>query len=321
METWNQGSGWSVRLAAMVVGVVFCSLSAAQAPAPFPPTPIVRENATIKISEHVYVIPDSSYTPLVPNIGIIVGSKATLVVDTGLGQRNGETVLREVGKVSKNSLLFVAPTHYHPEHTTGGMAFPPNTLFTYPLAQQKDIEDFGQGMLTLFRKRSPETEELLKGAVYPKADILFEREETLDLGGVHVRLTWLGPTHTRGDTAIFVEEDKVLFSGDIAMKGAFPGFFSPFSSGQTWLASLDSLDALHPVVIVPSHGQLGDASMIGDWRKYFKALQARVQELKRQGKSVDETAKLATAEFTAQYPNWAAPDRISNAAKAFYAEL
>ena len=321
MKTWNQGRWWSVRLAAMIAGLIFNSISVAQAPAPFPPTPIVKENTTIKISEHVYVIPDSSYTPLVPNIGIIVGSKATLVVDTGLGQRNGETVLREVGKVSKNSQLFVAHTHYHPEHTTGGMAFPPNTKFTYPQAQQKDIEDFGQGMLTLFRKRSPETQELLKGAIYPKADLLFEREETLDLGGVHVRLMWLGPTHTRGDTAILVEEDKVLFSGDIAMKGAFPGFFSPFSSGKTWLASLDSLDALHPVVIVPSHGQLGDALMISDWRKYFKALQARVQELKEQGKSADETAKLATAEFTAKYPNWAAPDRISNAAKAFYAEL
>jgi hypothetical protein len=65
---------------------------------------------------------------------------------------------------------------------------------------------------------------------------------------------------------------------------------------------------------------MGDALMISDWRNYFKALQARVQELKGQGKSADETAKLANAEFTAKYPNWAAPDRISNAAKAFYAE-
>jgi hypothetical protein len=84
MKTWNQGRWWSVRLAAMIAGLIFSSISVAQAPAPFPPTPIVKENTTIKISEHVYVIPDSSYTPLVPNIGIIVGSKATLVVDTGL---------------------------------------------------------------------------------------------------------------------------------------------------------------------------------------------------------------------------------------------
>src|SRR6185295_11386645 len=59
-----------------------------------PPTPLIRENVTAKISEHVYVIPDGNVGG-VPNVGIIVGSKGTVVVDTGLGPRNGETVLGE----------------------------------------------------------------------------------------------------------------------------------------------------------------------------------------------------------------------------------
>jgi glyoxylase-like metal-dependent hydrolase (beta-lactamase superfamily II) len=317
MKILNRSARWLECAAATIAGVMFSSILAAQAPAPVA-VPLIKDNTAVKVSEHVYVIPDKNYTPLVPNIGIIVGSKATLVVDTGLGQRNGETVLREVGKVSKNALLYVASTHFHPEHTTGGMAFPANAKFTYPQAQQKDFEEFGQEMLTLFRKRSPEIEDLLKGATYRPADLLFEREETLDLGGVHVRLTWLGPTHTRGDTAIFVEEDKVLFSGDLAMKGAFPAFVSPYASGKTWLVSLERLAALRPGLIVPSHGQTGDAAMIVEWRNYFTALQARVMELKGQGKSVDEADKLLTAEFGAKYSGWAAPVRISGAVRAFY---
>ena len=47
-----------------------------------PATPLIRENATVKISDHVYVIPDGNVGG-VPNVGIIVGNKATLVVDTG----------------------------------------------------------------------------------------------------------------------------------------------------------------------------------------------------------------------------------------------
>src|ERR1700675_2466944 len=129
---------WPVCLAATIAGAMLSSIAAAQAPAP---VPLVKENSTVKISEHVYVIPDSNSTPLVPNIGIIVGAKATLVVDTGLGQRNGETVLREVGKVSRNALLYVAATHFHPEHTIGGMAFPADTKFIRPESQQKDIEE------------------------------------------------------------------------------------------------------------------------------------------------------------------------------------
>ena len=76
------------------------------------PDPLVKENATVKVAAHTYVIPDGN-VPLVPNVGIVVGSRATLVVDPGLGRRNGETVLREVAKVSKNTELYIA-THAFP---------------------------------------------------------------------------------------------------------------------------------------------------------------------------------------------------------------
>src|ERR1700756_1365725 len=64
--------------------------------------PFIRENATVRVSDHVYVIPDFN-VGLVPNVGIIVGSRATLVVDSGLGPRNGRTVVSEMNKVSKNA--------------------------------------------------------------------------------------------------------------------------------------------------------------------------------------------------------------------------
>src|SRR5262249_15239863 len=95
--------------------LVFAALTAV-AVAQQPPAPLVRENATVKLTDHVWAIPDFN-VGLVPNVGIIVGSTATLVVDTGLGPTNGETIAREVKKVSKNADVFVVLTHYHPEHS------------------------------------------------------------------------------------------------------------------------------------------------------------------------------------------------------------
>jgi glyoxylase-like metal-dependent hydrolase (beta-lactamase superfamily II) len=86
--------------------------------------PLIKEGVTEKVSEHVYAIPDGS-VPLVPNVGIIVGSKGTLVVDTGLGARNGEAIMREVAKVRKGGDLYLAVTHFHPEHDLGAGGFPP----------------------------------------------------------------------------------------------------------------------------------------------------------------------------------------------------
>jgi hypothetical protein len=81
-----------------VVELASLRASARQAQGP-PADPLVRENASVKPSEHVYAIPDFNVGG-VPNVGIIVGNKATLVVDTGLGPRNGQAILREVAKVS-----------------------------------------------------------------------------------------------------------------------------------------------------------------------------------------------------------------------------
>ena len=265
------------------------------------PLPLIRENATIKVSPHVYVIPDGN-VGAVPNVGIVVGSKATLVIDTGLGPRNGETVLREVDKVSKNAELYIVSTHFHAEHILGESVFPPTARIIRSRAEQQDIDEFG--VQPNFASRSPAMADLVKDAQFRKADEFFDSERTLDLGGVRAKLLWYGGTHTNGDTLIFIEGENVLFAGDVIMNRRFLGFNSTRSSVQAWLNSLDKVAPLRPTIIVPSHGEMGDGSLIEKNRGYLQALQTRAAELKRAGKSVDETADLLTAEFKSKYPDW-----------------
>src|SRR5579872_1597466 len=199
-----------VLLAAVCVAVPAVS-ARAQETAPLghnqsQPAPLVQENKTIKVSEHVYAIPDGRIN-LVPNIGIIVGSRATLIVDAGMGPKNGETVLRELAKVSKNTELYFTTTHFHPEHMTGGQAFPANTIVIRPEVQQEEVDRKQPEFIRNFSRRTPEMKALLQD-VTPRAPVIvFDREIKLDLGGVTARLFWLGAAHTRGDTFVFVEED------------------------------------------------------------------------------------------------------------------
>src|ERR1700741_473606 len=72
-------------LLAMVASLV-CHASV-QAQQAAPPPPMVKENATVKLAAHTFAIPDLN-VGAVPNVGIIVGDRATLVIDTGLGQKN-----------------------------------------------------------------------------------------------------------------------------------------------------------------------------------------------------------------------------------------
>jgi glyoxylase-like metal-dependent hydrolase (beta-lactamase superfamily II) len=283
------------------------------------PAPLVQENKTIKVSDHVYVIPDGRVN-LVPNIGIVVGARATLVIDAGMGPRNGQTVLRELAKVNKNTELYFTTTHFHPEHMTGVQAFPANTIVIRPEAQQEEVERKQPEFIQNFSKRTADLKALLQDVKPRPPDILFDKEAKLDLGGVTVRLLWLGPAHTRGDNFIFVQEDGVLFTGDGVINRFFPIFPDKDASGKNWLSILDQLDEFHPRTVVPGHGEVGDAKLIGIERTYLKAVQSRVVELKAQGKSAEESAKLLSTEFRAKYPDWENPGWIADAVERFYAE-
>jgi len=301
------------RWVALAGALAICAAGHAQAPAS--QGPIVREGTTVKISEHVYVIPDNS-APGVPNVGIIVGAKSILVVDTGMGRRNGETVLKEARKAGGNKPLYLVTTHVHPEHDLGAQAFPAETKMIRSQAQVAEIAEFGQTTADAFRKRSEINRELLEGAEFRKADITFDSEYSLDLGGLAVKIYAVGPNHTPGDTITFVAPDGVLFSGDVAMK-PLPAFASPKSSLNHWLTSLDKLDALKPRIVVPSHGPNGDAGYISGYRQYLTSVRDRTAAAKGGGKSVEEATQIVVGELKQQYPD---TGRINGAVRTAYAE-
>jgi glyoxylase-like metal-dependent hydrolase (beta-lactamase superfamily II) len=289
------------------------TLALAQAQAPAKP-PLVRAGATVKVSPHVFVIPDDS-VPMVPNVGIVVGGRATLVVDTGLGARNAQTVLAEVAKVSANTALYLVTTHVHPEHDLGAGAFPATAKLIRSRAQVDEIAASGLELAKRFATISPLHAELLQGAEFRKADIVFDQEHALDLGGVQVRIVAMGFNHTRGDTATFVEPDAVLFSGDVSMKAApAVGTGSTFA---TWIASQDRLLALKPARVVPSHGPIGDASMLETNKRFLTTVQARAAELKKAGRTADEAVAAIQPEFELRYGT---SPRVAGTIRSAYAQ-
>ena len=281
-------------------------------------TPMVKENATVKLAPHSYAIPDGNVV-LVPNVGIVVGSKATLVVDTGMGPRNGAIVMREVAKVSRNTDIYLVTTHFHAEHVAGISAFPKQTKYIISRVQQQDLDELGADLTQRFASGNAAIGELLKDAPVRKADILFDHEYKIDLGGVNVRLLALGSTHTRGDTMVFVEQDKVLYAGDVVMPRV-PVAFSQTSSAKVWEDVLAQLTPLGATVVVPAHGDIGTGAMIAEQREAFASLRAGVRALKARGVSVDEAIKRLTVEFEKAHPGWTATSRAGAIVRGMYAE-
>jgi glyoxylase-like metal-dependent hydrolase (beta-lactamase superfamily II) len=279
----------------LVAGFLFAAAAFGQFP-----SPTLTETST-KVSDHVYM------TSGFPNVVYVIGPTATLVVDTGLGNRNGALAARVAKRLSKGQKMFLTTTHYHPEHAAGIGGFPAETILIRPAVQQQELEREGDQTMTFFRN-SPQFSPSLEGlGPLRPADITFDKEAKLDLGGgVTVRLMFLGAGHTASDELIFVEPDKALITGDIVQNKVVPAVASSGGSFSSWLTVLDKLAPLQPKIVVPTHSKMGDASLISAEAAFIRDMQGRVAALKKQGVSSADAAKQLTELFKTNYPQWAA---------------
>ena len=275
--------------------------------------PMIGENTT-KVSDHVWAIMGF------PNIAIVVGSHATLVVDTGLGSKNGATIARVVAKLApNNSKLFLTTTHFHPEHAAGEPGFPPGTILIRDTVQQQEMEAHGQEMIDRFSTFSTQNKELLAGVVLRPPDVTFDHEATIDLGGVKARLLWFGAAHTKGDELTFVEPDRTLISGDVVQNKTMPNIFGDGGTPASWLAVLDKVAALNAEHVLPDHSAPGDGSLVAAEKAVISEIRTRALALKSQDVSAEDAGKQISAELKTEHPDW--PN--TNAAgfvKSVYAE-
>lgn len=292
----------------VTIGVVTAISAFAQAN-----QPLLTEDTT-KVSDHVWAIMGF------PNIAIIVGSRATLVVDTGMGPKNGATIARVVAKLAPgNQKLFLTTTHFHPEHAAGEPGFPAGTILIRNTVQQDEMQKHGQEMIDQFASRSAQNKELLNGVKLREPDILFDKEAKIDLGGVTARLIWFGGAHTKGDELTFVEPDRTLISGDVVQNKTMPNIFGDGGTPASWLAVVDQIAKLNAAHVLPDHSAPGDGSLVTEERNLIAELRARSLALKKKGVSADDAGKQVSADIKALHPDW--PN--TNAAgfvKSVYAE-
>ena len=270
------------------------------------PAPIVDPSAIKEIAADVFVISDRRI-PLVPNIGIVLGSDAALVVDTGMGPANGRTVLEVAKRLAGQRALVLTLTHFHPEHGFGAQAFKGHAKIHYNRSQRDELQAKGQAYLGMFKTFGPGVAAALEDTQLVLPDDVYEDASTaIDLGGRRVELRTWGLAHTAGDQVVWLPEERILFTGDLAEERIFPIFpwFPPEDAtidGARWVAILSELIAWKPAIVVPGHGDLG----------------GRVAAERRSGRHADAiVADLAPA-VRAEHPDWSAPEWIDFAIRYF----
>jgi glyoxylase-like metal-dependent hydrolase (beta-lactamase superfamily II) len=283
------------------------------------PVPAIPDLPPAEVAPGVHVLRDERIN-LVPNVGIVVGERAALVVDTGMGVANGKRVLAEARRLAGERPLFLTITHFHPEHGWGAQVFRGEATLLYNEAQRQELVEKFDGFVELFSTFSPEIAEILADVELVAPDLTYGDEARLDLGGIVAELRSVGTTHTRGDQIVYLPEQRLLFAGDLVENRFFPILPDPDAHGSAWIAVLERLEALEPAVVVPGHGGVGDAALVREVRGYLADVRDRVRAL---GPEVDvEAAKQQLEpEIRARHGDWDNPIWIPFAVESFHREL
>jgi glyoxylase-like metal-dependent hydrolase (beta-lactamase superfamily II) len=257
-----------------------------------------------RLSEHAYAYTAEGD----PNTGIIIGDDAVLVADTQATPAMAADVIRRIREVTDKPIRYVVLTHYHAVRVLGASAYRPQEIIasrdTYDLIVERGEADKASE-IGRFPRLFRDVETVPAGLTWPT--ITFEKKMTLWLGKLEVQLLQLGRGHTKGDTVVWLPQDRVLLSGDLVEFDATP--YAGDAYFQDWPATLANIAALQPRALVPGRGAalMGEAQVargLAMTRDFVTDLYASVKAGAAAGKALKAVYRETYERLQPKYGGW-----------------
>lgn len=257
-----------------------------------------------QISEHAWAYTAEGD----PNTGIIIGDDAVLVADTQATPAMAADVIRRIREVTDKPIKYVVLTHYHAVRVLGASAYQSQQIIasqdTYDLIVERGEQDKASE-IGRFPRLFRDVESVPKGMTWPT--MTFTGKMTVWLGKLEVQLLQVGRGHTKGDTIVWLPEERALLSGDLVEFGATP--YAGDAYFKDWPQTLDNLAALKPKVLVPGRGAAlttpeDVAKGLAETRAFISDVYSNVSARAKAGKDLNTVYKDTFAALQPKYGHW-----------------
>ncbi|GER13688.1 MBL fold metallo-hydrolase [Variovorax boronicumulans] len=257
-----------------------------------------------QISEHAWAYTAEGD----PNTGIIIGDDCVLVADTQATPAMAADVVRRIREVTDKPIKYVVLTHYHAVRVLGAAGYGAEHILasqdTRDLIVERGEEDKASE-IGRFPRLFQNVETVPPGLTWPT--MTFTGKMTLWLGKLEVQLLQLGRGHTKGDTVVWLPQERALLSGDLVEFGATP--YAGDAYFQDWPQTLDNIAALKPLALVPGRGAAlttpeAVAEGLNGTRAFISDVYASVQEGVKAGRDLNAVYKETYAKLQPKYKQW-----------------
>lgn len=243
-----------------------------------------------------------------PNTGIIIGDDAVLVADTQATPAMAADVIRRIREVTDKPIKYVVLTHYHAVRVLGASAYGAQQILasqdTYDLIVERGEADKASE-IGRFPRLFSNVETVPPGLTWPT--ITFSGKMTVWLGKLEVQLLQLGRGHTKGDTVVWLPQERTLLSGDLVEFDATP--YAGDAYFQDWPKTLENIAALNPLALVPGRGPAlkGEAQVqqgLDATRAFVSDVWANVKAGVAAGQDLNAVYKATYAALKPKYGHW-----------------
>ena len=257
-----------------------------------------------------------------PNSGVVIGDDSVLVIDTTATPVMAQDLIRRIREVTDKPIRHVVLSHYHAVRVLGASAYGAQQIIASQGTLEMIRERGAQDMKSEIERfpRLFQAVESIPGLTWPT--LIFNHELTLMLGKLEVRILHLGRGHTKGDTVVWLPQQKILFSGDLVEYAATP--YCGDAHLNEWPATLDKLRALKPEKLVPGRGDalLTPAQVeagIAGTQSFVTQLLANAKQGVASGKALKAVYKETYAKLEPQFGKWVIFEHCMpfNATRAF----
>lgn len=210
-----------------------------------------------KVSERVYYVRGvpgiaTDNEGFISNAGFVITSEGVVVYDTLGTPSLAKKLIQNIRTVTDKPIKTVVVGHYHADHIYGLQVFKEiGAEILAPIGYEEYMNSpFAEERLE--ERRFSLEPWVNEKTVLLHPDRIIEQSERFTLGDTKFTMSLLGSAHSQGDMTLYVENDKVLFSGDIIFEGRIP--FLGNANTKNWLETLIKFETDNISALIPGHG-------------------------------------------------------------------
>ncbi len=229
--------------------------------------------------------------------GLVVTNDGAVLMDPGGSYKGAEMLHQVIKEITDQPVKYVIDTGGQ-DHRWMGNGYWQEQGAQVIASNDAEADHQDRASMQLTGLSTLIGDDMLAGTEPSPADITFDTDYTLELGGVTLQLHHEGAAHTPGDSTVWLADRSTLFAGDIVYVERILGI-GPQSNTQEWVASFKALAALNPEHIVPGHGNPTDlATATRDTYDYLINIRTKMAAYIEDGGEIIDSVKIDQSAFS-----------------------